>query len=161
MRDLILIVEETKARRGQFDGWVEGYGKVVSSGHTPFLTAARRLLKLGVDPQTVLTMQHKKTGTDSLRGQIGEAAKLSVSDADGPPRFVRFVEPPGVRVPKTDEKQISDRRPGPVSVGPSIHAPGATGPIVQNAPMATPSQPPRHCQKGSRPPRIRLGRSPS
>ena len=33
----------------------------------------------GVDPATILLMRHRKTGTDSLRGPIGKAAKLDAS----------------------------------------------------------------------------------
>src|SRR5262245_59359708 len=91
--EMILIVEETKTRHGEFDGWIEGYGKVVSSARSPFLTAARVLLKLGVDPATILTMRHKKTGTDSLRGPIGKAAKLRVDAShEGRPIFRRVQE---------------------------------------------------------------------
>jgi len=57
---MILIVEETAKRHGTFDGWIAGFGQVISSSRTPFLSAARVLLKRDVDPDTVLQMRHKK-----------------------------------------------------------------------------------------------------
>ena len=73
---MILIVRETAKRHGRFDGWIEGsiegFGPVVIPSSTqPFLDAARELIKRKVDPATILTMRHKKTGTNSLRGPIG------------------------------------------------------------------------------------------
>jgi hypothetical protein len=87
---IILQVLETAARRGRFDGWVDNR-QVVASSKTPFLTAARVLLKDGADPAEILLMRHRRTGTDSLRGPIGKAALLAVRETDGAPRFVRFV----------------------------------------------------------------------
>jgi hypothetical protein len=75
---LILMVEETSTRRGRFDGWIDGE-LVVQSSRQPFLDASRELMKRGVDPATILMMRHRKTGTDSLRGPIGKAAKLDVA----------------------------------------------------------------------------------
>jgi hypothetical protein len=71
MSELILIVEETATRRGRFDGWIEGFGQVITSSTQPFLDAARQLVRRGIDPATILTMRHRKTGTDSA----GQAAK--------------------------------------------------------------------------------------
>ena len=87
---MIILVEETNLRRGRFDGWVEGYGQVVSSSPTPFLTGARALLRLGADPEETLIMRHKRTGTDSLKGPIGNAAKLGVRETPMGPRFCVF-----------------------------------------------------------------------
>jgi len=89
MSELILIVEETKARRGRFDGWIEGFGQVVASSTQPFLDAARELIKRNVAPTTILMMRHKKTGTDSLRGPIDKAAKLEINKG----RFAEYQGP--------------------------------------------------------------------
>ena len=53
----------------------------------PFLDAARKLLELGYDPKTILIMRHSKTGTESLRGPIGMAAKLTVAERPNGPKF--------------------------------------------------------------------------
>ena len=97
----ILIVEETASRRGRFDGWVDGK-QIVFSSRTPFLTAARALLKQGVDPAAILVMRHRKTGTDSLRGQIGRVAKFVVKEGPVGPKFARY--DPGLMEDGEDEK---------------------------------------------------------
>jgi len=92
---LILTVHETDKRHGRFDGFVTDYGQVCWSSRTPFLSAARTLIKRGLDPTTILVMVHEDTSTHSLRGTIGEAAKLIVEEADHAPRF-RVARPRGV-----------------------------------------------------------------
>jgi hypothetical protein len=83
---MILTVRETATRRGRFDGFVDGK-QVCWSSRTPFFSAARTLIKWGTDPSTVLTMVHERTGTRSLSGPIGQAAKLRVEDTTSTPRF--------------------------------------------------------------------------
>jgi len=85
---IILDVQETEKRRGRFYGWIDG--KLVVTSTTPFLSAARVLLAQGLDPATVLQMRHRKTETDSLRGPMGEAAKLAVNETGSRPRFVKY-----------------------------------------------------------------------
>jgi len=89
---LLLMVEETKSRHGRFDGWIDG-DKIVTSSRTPFLRAARVLMQRGMDPATILTMVHKGTGTRSLSGPIGQAAKLIVNEMRGAPRFRPYTVP--------------------------------------------------------------------
>jgi hypothetical protein len=76
---LILTVQETAQRAGRFDGFVEGFGSIVTS-RQQFLDGARALLAKGVDPAEVLIMRHADTGTDSLRSTVGEAAKWRVAE---------------------------------------------------------------------------------
>ena len=63
----------------------------------PFLDAARKLLELGYDPQTILIMRHSKTGTESLRGPIGEAAKLTVIERPNGPKFELYESAASIR----------------------------------------------------------------
>ena len=93
MTEIILHVAEAADRHGYFMAWVltpDGRHNehVFPHSRQPFLDAARALLKLGLDPATILTMVHAKTGTQSMRGPIGQAAKLTV-DENGP-RFRKY-----------------------------------------------------------------------
>jgi len=92
MSELILTVRETADRRGRFDGWIDHY-RVVSSSRTPFLSAARILMRAGEDPNTILIMVHERTGTRSLKGPIRQAAKLGVREDDGGIRFAMYENP--------------------------------------------------------------------
>ena len=76
MNEIILLIRETGLRRGRFHAWTQEHGLLVRSSRQPFLDGARALLRLGEDPATVLIMVHESTGTRSLRGPIGQAAKL-------------------------------------------------------------------------------------
>jgi len=138
---MILIVQQTARRNGLFDGWIEGSQVVISGSRQPFLDAARELIKRGVDPATILTMRHKKTGTNSLRRPIGKAAKPHVTTSKhGRPVFEAARkysskpqdEPktgPGGEVPKTAEtEQIERPSTGPAATKPPPHPTmGATG----------------------------------
>lgn len=77
---MILFVEETHQRCGKFKAWCDEFGVLCVSSYQPFLDGARALLAKGADPNTELVMCHAKTGTDSLRGKIGVAAKLTVEE---------------------------------------------------------------------------------
>src|SRR5215217_6312129 len=46
------------------------------TSRTPFLAAARVLMKEGADPGTPITMSHEGACTVSLRSTVGQAAKL-------------------------------------------------------------------------------------
>ena len=84
---IYLDVRPTKRRNGQYIGAVAG--RDIVSSHQPFLDAARELLGEGIDPGATLVMRWATTGTESLRGLIGVAAKLTVNEScpDGVPRF--------------------------------------------------------------------------
>src|SRR5215470_15246395 len=60
---IILQVEETASRNGLFNGWINDE-KIVSSSRTPFLTAARVLLRQRVNPTTILQMCRKSEMRD-------------------------------------------------------------------------------------------------
>ena len=85
---ITITARETSARQGQFEAY---YGeRLLCTSRQPFLDAARVLLAEGADPSATLVMM--RGDTVSLRGPIGRAAKLSVSEAtnDGKPRFVSY-----------------------------------------------------------------------
>lgn len=88
---MILFVEETHQRCGKFKAWCDEFGVVCKSSRQPFLDGARALLAKGADPDALLVMCHAKTGTDSLCGKIGAAAKLTIEDSQmKSPRFRRW-----------------------------------------------------------------------
>jgi hypothetical protein len=61
------------------------------TSRTPFLSAARVLMKEGVDPDTPITLGHDGSATVSLRSTIGQAARLTVEESDrSGPRFVPY-----------------------------------------------------------------------
>jgi hypothetical protein len=64
----------------------------------PRLTAARILLKEGVDPSTLIQMKRKGDQTIAMRASIGIAAGLTVRETktEGP-MFVRYT-PPSLKV---------------------------------------------------------------
>lgn len=84
---MLLVVTEARRRNGQFSAVAEGLGEIVASSRTPFLTAARKLLALGVNPETELVMRHSPDGIDCLTSTVGAAAKLTVEEGGGPPKF--------------------------------------------------------------------------
>jgi len=54
---------------------------IVRSTRQPFLDGCRALLAQGYDPKEIaVIMRHENSTTDSLRGPIGEAAKLTVKE---------------------------------------------------------------------------------
>src|SRR6516165_2163007 len=75
--------------RGRFRAWVDGGRELVRSSSTPFLSACRKLLELGYDPQQRVVMRHADADHDALRSSIGAAARLTVRE-DGTPRFARL-----------------------------------------------------------------------
>jgi hypothetical protein len=85
----VIEIEHRRDRfRAKFDGRV-----LVKSSRTPFLDAARVLLALGCDPDSIIAMKHKGSDVVALRSRLGAAAKLMVEDCPGgskPPRFVRY-----------------------------------------------------------------------
>lgn len=103
--ELFIIVEPSK-RAGYFAAHLADRGDViVRSSRQPFLDATRRLIDLGYDPSMVLIMRHAGSDIDSLRVPIGVAAKLSVKEGRGKPRFVKW-EPFPRRV-KAQMRQIA------------------------------------------------------
>jgi hypothetical protein len=94
---LLLIVSpvfEADGRRASsgrgllFDARLEGEERVlVRRTHQPLLDACRVLVAEGVDPKTRIVMRHVGSQTDALITKVGAAAKLSVKEDDGLPRF--------------------------------------------------------------------------
>lgn len=70
-------------------------GDILTTSRTPFLSSARALLERGHSPDTVLTMRHAGEEMIALRGTIGTAAPLTVTESDtAGPRFARYRNPP-------------------------------------------------------------------
>lgn len=57
-------------------------GDIRVSHRTPALALARKLIKAGHDPRTILQMVCQGSGTPSLRGPLGKLASLSVDEND-------------------------------------------------------------------------------
>jgi hypothetical protein len=88
----VIVVTPQGASRN-YAARLEGSDDILCVSRTPFLTAARELLKRGRDPSTLIVMRHAGSSTDCLRARLGGAAKLSVKEEDGrPPRFVLWNE---------------------------------------------------------------------
>lgn len=63
-------------------------GEVLCQSRTPLLSAARILLRRGVDPDTELRMVRIGSNTTLMQARLGEALGLTVVEGDGPdPRF--------------------------------------------------------------------------
>ena len=69
---------EAGRSHGTFDAYLGE--RLLTTSHQPFLEAARVLLAEGVDPATPLVMRHAGSQTDSLKGTVGAAAKLTVEE---------------------------------------------------------------------------------
>jgi len=79
------------SKRGPlFDCKVEGR-LIVERSHQPFLEGARWLVELGYDPEALLVMRHAGSDLDSLRATIGAAARLTIKERNGAPRFERWM----------------------------------------------------------------------
>jgi hypothetical protein len=61
---------------------------LVAGTRMPLLDAARKLIRLGADPDAIIIMRHTGAGHDALRGRLGAAAELTLEEcSDGRPRF--------------------------------------------------------------------------
>jgi hypothetical protein len=87
----------TPSNGGHFNATVDG--EKLCSSRTPFFSAARVLLKRGVDPDTKIVMRHTGSETTSLRSTVGAAAALTVDESG--PKFAKLqgLPPWGVGVP--------------------------------------------------------------
>jgi hypothetical protein len=61
--------------------------RIARATTTPFCCAARELIKRGLSPDTILSMQHRGSGTESLKATISIAARLTVREDRCGPRF--------------------------------------------------------------------------
>lgn len=57
-------------------------GDIRVTHRTPALALARKLIKAGHDPRTILQMVWHGSGTPSLRGPLGKLAALAVDEND-------------------------------------------------------------------------------
>jgi hypothetical protein len=76
----LFIVIHPLDRRGRFSARIEGGRPLVSASRTPFLAAARELLRLGFTPETTLLMRHEGSRTTALQSSLGVAAGLVVEE---------------------------------------------------------------------------------
>ena len=88
----LIILEESQQCRlnrcGLFSGALSTGEIIVRRSRTPFLDAARSLLNRGYEPTTILQMVNN--GVPSLRGPIGNAAKLRVCEDAKAARYARW-----------------------------------------------------------------------
>jgi hypothetical protein len=73
---------------------------LLCTSRTPLLSAARKLLQLGVPPQTELRMLHDGNSVVAMTTTVGQAAKLTVEERSGGngPRFAAY-EPMSDKMP--------------------------------------------------------------
>jgi hypothetical protein len=76
--------------RGRFRAWLDRRPELVRSSSTPFLSACRKLLELGYDPTRPAVMRHCGTNHDAVLSTIGAAARLTVREDGGGPRFAHL-----------------------------------------------------------------------
>jgi hypothetical protein len=107
--------------RGRFRAWLDCGPELVRSSSTPFLSACRKLLDLGYDAKRPAVMRHCGTNHDALRSTIGAAARLTVREDGGGPRFARLAPD----APPTRE--------GSSSIAPT------TSPVLQQPPASEPT----------------------
>jgi hypothetical protein len=82
-----LVIVTPNGAPGHYDAVVDGE-LMVRASRVPFCDAARVLLERGVDGNSWLVMRHAGSETDSLRGKVGVAAKLTVAEGErDSPRF--------------------------------------------------------------------------
>src|SRR5215831_18016827 len=104
---LLIVIEETSQRRGKFSAHLLDGRKLLSSSRQPLLDAARVLLAQGIPPETPLAMQHKGSATIAMTSTVGEAAKLTVEEEPGGPRFRKWRPFPASRSVRTGDEQPS------------------------------------------------------
>jgi len=100
---LLIVIEETSQRRGKFSAHLLDGRKLLSSSRQPLLDAARDLAQ-GILPETPLAMQHKGSATIAMTSTVGEAAKLTVEEEPGGPRFRKWRPFPVGRSARTGDE---------------------------------------------------------
>lgn|SRR5262245_12615132 len=84
----VVVVVSAGRTPGRFTAKLASDRRVlVASSRTPFLAAARRLLRLGYPADATLAMRHAGSETESLRATIGNAAALTVKETEHGPAF--------------------------------------------------------------------------
>jgi hypothetical protein len=84
-----IIVAETGSAR--FAAWLNG--ELLCQSRTPLLSAARELLGRGVPASTELAMRHAGSSIVAMRTTVGAAARLTVEEGEGAPRFRPYKAP--------------------------------------------------------------------
>ena len=136
---LLIVIEETSQRRGKFSAHLLDGRKLLSSSRQPLLDAARVLLAQGIPPETPLAMQHKGSATIAMTSTVGEAAKLTVEEEPGGPRFRKWRPFPASRSVRTGDESdegVVDS-PQPLTV-------------PQNAPVSQPAGAAHACRGSAR-----------
>src|SRR5712692_2814418 len=86
-----LDVSLSSGSAGTFD--IRLGDRLICTGETPLLSAARVLLGEGVDPNTVLEMRWPRSTAFALRGSVCRVARLTVRHGRfDSPVFTQFVE---------------------------------------------------------------------
>src|SRR6516165_7350665 len=140
MTHLLLIgIEETRQWRGKFSAHVLDGRKLLSSSRQPLLAAARVLLAQGIPPETPLAMQHKGSATIAMTSTVGEAAKLTVEEEPGGPRFRKWRPFPASRSVRTGDESDEGLVDSPQPLT-----------VPQNAPVSQPAGAAHACRGSAR-----------
>lgn len=86
--DIVALPPKAGQDHQQWQAWLDD--ELLCTAREPLLSAARVLLARGASPDETLTMRHRDADHVSLISTVGKAAKLAVTDKDGPPRFTKF-----------------------------------------------------------------------
>jgi hypothetical protein len=73
-----MVITISPAGRGRFRASLGT--RILCTSDTPFLSAARVLMRDGVAPSTPLEMTRKGSDTVDLRSTVGAAARLAISE---------------------------------------------------------------------------------
>src|SRR5262249_23245488 len=113
--------------------------KLLSSSRQPLLDAARVLLAQGIPPETPLAMQHKGSATIAMTSTVGEAAKLTVEEEPGGPRFRKWRQFPASRSVRTGDESDEGLVDSPQPLT-----------VPQNAPVSQPAGAAHACRGSAR-----------
>jgi len=136
---LLIVIEETSQRRGKFSAHLLDGRKLLSSSRQPLLDAARVLLAQGIPPETPLAMQHKGSATIAMTSTVGEAAKLTVEEEPGGPRFRKWRPFPASRSVRTGDESDEGLVDSPQPLT-----------VPQNAPVGQPAGAAHACRGSAR-----------
>ena len=136
---LLIVIEETSQRRGKFSAHLLDGRKLLSSSRQPLLDAARVLLAQGIPPETPLAMQHKGSATIAMTSTVGEAAKLTVEEEPGGPRFRKWRPFPASRSVRTGDESDEGLVDSPQPLT-----------VPQNAPVSQPAGAAHACRGSAR-----------
>jgi len=136
---LLIVIEETSQRRGKFSAHLLDGRKLLSSSRQPLLDAARVLLAQGIPPETPLAMQHKGSATIAMTSTVGEAAKLTVEQEPGGPRFRKWRPFPASRSVRTGDESDEGLVDSPQPLT-----------VPQNAPVSQPAGAAHACRGSAR-----------